>query len=370
VPPARLRLRLRRAGALALAGLVVAAPATAAPGPGELSRRISAAGARERQLRGRIQGESQVIAGYQGRIQDLQRRLAAIELSLAGERAELLRIQGELRTAHARLAILRRELVEAKAVLARQVVALYEAPTPDIVTVVAQSHGFAGLLEQVGGMRSIARQNAQATHRVIRVRTEVAAQVKRLAEVEGRHQRIADGMIIQRDQVAQLKLAVVNRQLVVSRSRARDSGRLGRLRARRRALEGALQRIQAREAAAAAATSTAGDVMTSAPPPSSGGGGYGFFPAAGTNYSAGQEPEIAARLDRMAKALGLHLIGLSGYRTPSHSVEVGGFPNDPHTRGQASDTPGVEGVPEATLNRFGLTRPFGGAAEANHIQLS
>jgi hypothetical protein len=48
---------------------------------------------------------------------------------------------------------------------------------------------------------------------------------------------------------------------------------------------------------------------------------------------------------------------------------VGGFPNDPHTRGQASDTPGVEGVPEATLNRFGLTRPFGGAAEANHIQL-
>ena len=31
--------------------------------------------------------------------------------------------------------------------------------------------------------------------------------------------------------------------------------------------------------------------------------------------------------------------------------------------------PGVEGVPEATLNRFGLTRPFGGAAEADHIQL-
>jgi hypothetical protein len=83
----------------------------------------------------------------------------------------------------------------------------------------------------------------------------------------------------------------------------------------------------------------------------------------------GSEPTIAARLDRMGRALHLHLIGLSGYRTPQHSVEVGGFSDDPHTHGEASDTPGVEGVPEAMLNRFGLTRPFGGAAEADHIQL-
>lgn len=63
-------------------------------------------------------------------------------------------------------------------------------------------------------------------------------------------------------------------------------------------------------------------------------------------------------------------IGLSGYRTPQHSVEVGGFANDPHTRGEASDTPGVEGVPEGTLRAFGLTRPFAGAHEADHIQLA
>ena len=78
---------------------------------------------------------------------------------------------------------------------------------------------------------------------------------------------------------------------------------------------------------------------------------------------------LAERLNTMGKALHLHLIGISGYRSPQHSVEVGGFANDPHTRGEASDTPGVEGVPEATLNQFGLTRPFPGAAEADHIQL-
>ena len=98
------------------------------------------------------------------------------------------------------------------------------------------------------------------------------------------------------------------------------------------------------------------------------GGEFGFFPAPGTNYSVGEEPVIAARLDSLGRVLQLHLIGVSGYRTPQHSVEVGGFADDPHTLGEASDTPGVEGVPEATLERFCLTRPFGGAREADHIQ--
>ncbi|HTA05122.1 MAG TPA: D-Ala-D-Ala carboxypeptidase family metallohydrolase, partial [Solirubrobacteraceae bacterium] len=98
-------------------------------------------------------------------------------------------------------------------------------------------------------------------------------------------------------------------------------------------------------------------------------GEYGFFPAAGTNYSVGEEPTIAEHLNTLGKALHLHLIGISGYRSPEHSVEVGGFANDPHTRGEASDTPGVEGVSEGTLAQFGLIRPFPGAAEADHIQL-
>ncbi len=120
--------------------------------------------------------------------------------------------------------------------------------------------------------------------------------------------------------------------------------------------------------------------QTAAPSPTGGsspygpfvphGGQYGFFPEPGKDYSHGQEPAIAARLDALGKALHLHLVGLSGYRTPAHSVAVGGFANDPHTRGAASDTPGVEGVPESTLRKFGLTRPFPGAAEADHIQLA
>jgi uncharacterized membrane protein (UPF0127 family) len=101
------------------------------------------------------------------------------------------------------------------------------------------------------------------------------------------------------------------------------------------------------------------------------GGQYGFFPAPTANYTVGSEPEIAARLDKLGEALHLHLTGLSGFRTPGHSVEVGGTADDPHTCGAASDTPGIEQVPESTLQQYGLTRPFpGDPREADHIQLA
>lgn len=106
-------------------------------------------------------------------------------------------------------------------------------------------------------------------------------------------------------------------------------------------------------------------------------GGVGFTPGEGKNYSYGNEPLIAQRANALAIALGLKLRGESGYRTPAHSEAVGGFADDPHTRGEASDTPGIEEVPEATLNQYGLERPFdkivngqhSDPAEADHIQL-
>jgi hypothetical protein len=104
-----------------------------------------------------------------------------------------------------------------------------------------------------------------------------------------------------------------------------------------------------------------------APPPIQ--GSTGFSAKAGTNYTNGQLSVIAQRLDKLAKHLGIHLEGISGYRSPQHSVEVGGFSNDPHTRGEASDTEGIQNVPKSVLNLFGLERPFPEAKEKNHIQL-
>jgi hypothetical protein len=107
----------------------------------------------------------------------------------------------------------------------------------------------------------------------------------------------------------------------------------------------------------------------------------GFIADPGTSQTEGELPVLTAALNALGKALGVTIYGISGYRSPAHSVAVGGFANDPHTQGKAEDI-GVNSllrssaaqISEAQLARYGLYRPFDpsddpGNSEVNHIQL-
>jgi hypothetical protein len=288
-----------------------------------------------------------------------------VQASLDAERAALAELKTRLRASRGHLAVLRRRVAHDRAALARQLVAQYQADRPGLVDVILSARGFSELLDALDAMKAVNRRNAEVTGAVIRARRATAAEASRLRFLTSRQQRIATAVLSQRDQVARLELAVVARRLAYVHRRDRRSAELSRLLARGRGLQRRIAAVEAQQATQAPALGAIGGASIGGDQ-----GSYGFFPAPGTNYAVGDEPAIAARLSALGRALHLHLIGLSGYRTPQHSVEVGGFANDPHTRGQASDTPGVEGVSEATLAQFGLTRPFGGAAEANHIQLA
>jgi peptidoglycan hydrolase CwlO-like protein len=361
----------RRTYCLSAIAAVAVALAAAVPGQADLKSRIGSVKSNEGQLQSSINADSRHIATFQGRIDDLQGRVAALQSTLAAEQSRLTQTQASLRAARARLVDLRGRLARDRRVLAAQLVARYEAPAPDLISVLFSSRGFADLLERVDDLRRITQQNTQITHFVARTKTAVHAQTVRYAQLESQQEHQTAAVLTQRDEVAQIKLAIVNRQARYISSRSRKSARLAVLHDRAKQLQHQLAIAQARAAAAQAqAFGITGPVTvpTTIGSFTAHGGAYGFFQAPGTNYSVGQEPLLAARLDALGKALHLHLIGLSGYRTPQHSVEVGGFADDPHTKGLASDTPGVEGVSEATLNSFGLTRPFGGAAEADRIQ--
>jgi peptidoglycan hydrolase CwlO-like protein len=348
-------MTLRRGVLLLAAVLMVAALSAPSASPAGLH-------ARERTLKRSISADNARIGAYEGRLRDLQARLAGLQSSLAIQQALLARIDGELRSARARLVRLRAELARDRQLLADQLVSQYESPQPDVVAVALQADGFAELLERVDQMRLLAEHNAQVVALVAHTRAEVAVQARELAVDLVRQRRVTASVEVERDQVANLRLEVLRAEHVTLRDRARHEAQLRRVRHQLAVLRA---RAVAAERAALAASSGGASIGFAADA-----GMYGFFPAPGTNYSVGSEPTIAARLDRLGKALHLHLIGLSGYRTPQHSVEVGGFADDPHTRGQASDTPGVEGVPESVLLQFGLTRPFAGPAEADHIQLA
>ena len=109
--------------------------------------------------------------------------------------------------------------------------------------------------------------------------------------------------------------------------------------------------------------------------------GPGFVADPGTTQNVGVLPALTARLDALAKALHVTIYGISGYRTPAHSVAVGGFADDPHTKGEAEDI-GVNSllrssaaqISETQLAQYGLYRPFDPSdnpanSEVNHIQL-
>lgn len=100
-----------------------------------------------------------------------------------------------------------------------------------------------------------------------------------------------------------------------------------------------------------------------------------IIPDPGKDFAHGQEAIIAARLDVLAQHLHRNVFGISGYRTPAQSVAAHGFANDPHTKGLAADIgignqlrSSAAGLTEAQLESVGLTRPFGGPIEINHVQ--
>jgi hypothetical protein len=100
--------------------------------------------------------------------------------------------------------------------------------------------------------------------------------------------------------------------------------------------------------------------------------GPGFVPDPGTIQNVGQLAVLTARLDTLAKAIGVTIYGISGYRTPAHNVAVGGYADDPHTKGLAEDI-GVGSllrssaaqISEAQLAQFGLYRPFDPSGDPN-----
>ena len=91
-------------------------------------------------------------------------------------------------------------------------------------------------------------------------------------------------------------------------------------------------------------------------------------------------PHLLAALNAVLRKLGVVGTIISGYRTPAHSVAVGGFANDPHTRHDAVDVM-VGSVPvglipgaTAALTAAGLVsgnQPnfFHGKPDPGHVQL-
>lgn len=208
---------------------------------------------KERVLSTSIARYSRRIGRLQGEITVLERKENSIQTDLDAKRAELLRVQRLLRRERGRLARLKARLSESRRTLAKRVVELYKADSPDVVTVMLESDGFADLLERSEFLSRIGNQDREILDRVITAKQDATTTAHKLSRLESRKQEVAATILARRNEVADVRQQLVGRRYSFSKARSAKSEVLSATRSQRHELEGHLEELEAEQAKVQAA---------------------------------------------------------------------------------------------------------------------
>jgi murein DD-endopeptidase MepM/ murein hydrolase activator NlpD len=198
----------------------------------------------ERVLTSDITRWSSKIRRLQGSITTLQTREQRIQADLDARRAELEQTQRDLRSERARLARLRAKLSQGRKILAQRLAELYEADTPDLVTVVLNSKGFADLLERGEFLGRIQDQDNKIITLVRDAKADATATAARLDTLERRQQQLTAIVLERRDQVAEVKNELIGTRVGYQSTRAHKASLLGQVRTERKSLESDLDELE------------------------------------------------------------------------------------------------------------------------------
>jgi peptidoglycan hydrolase CwlO-like protein len=221
--------RGRRMIAAALVAAAVVVAVGASTSRGDLAGRYAEQQHQASQLRSAIQSDTTAIQSYEGSISALQARLVIVQRRLDVEEDLLVEVRLELTRARDRLAALQVQYARDRRLLAQQLVANYETPPPSLMAVVLTSSGFQDLLNNVSALRAIDRANVRVTLVVGETRIAIAAEARRLASIEVRRAKSAAAVLAERNQIVQLRLSIVDRELASARDRATSQRRLSAL---------------------------------------------------------------------------------------------------------------------------------------------
>src|SRR5215213_5644306 len=180
-----------------------------------------------------IQSFSNRIDGLEGEIHATQQQLDRAQSSLDRQKNELLEVRDRLEAARDRLERLRTELVTARRLLAARLVEIYKSDTPDALTVVLESDGFADLLERTEFLERISDQDREITDRVRGLRDQAKDQAVELADLEQREQLAAERILRERDQIAAAEGQLVSSRDQLASARADRRGALASVRAQK-----------------------------------------------------------------------------------------------------------------------------------------
>ncbi len=241
--------------ALLISALVAAALLSSSLVPlssGDLQGQIDSSRSSASSLRSAIASETARIRQTAGGLAAAQQRLASIQQQLSAREAQLRSVQSSLLAARDRLVELENRLQQSSSALAANLRAAYESGRPDLMSVILEAHGFSDLLERVNFMQRIGHQDAQIVGDTRTARAAVSRQATALAALEQRDRTLTQQILGQRNQVAAIHAALLNRQIQQLGARAANAGKLTALNSR-------LHQLEARAAAQARAALAAGN---------------------------------------------------------------------------------------------------------------
>ena len=204
------------------------------------------------------------ISRYRDRIERLTDEVAALrtqeaeaQVRLETKQAELDRAVDELEVAKKHLAVVKARLKRALVALRERLVAIYQAGTPDILSVLVESGGYDELVNRTEYLNRINGLDEAVVSRVRDLRDQVKRTVARLRSAKNRIEAARDAIAAEERALASARSAVQSRQAKLVAVRREREAALATISDHEHKIEGNLAAIQAEIAATLSASASA-----------------------------------------------------------------------------------------------------------------
>ena len=204
------------------------------------------------------------ISHYRDRIERLTHEVAVLRGEEAAAQERLEAKQAELDTAIAELEVAKRHLAVVRARLERSLVALrerlvaiYEAGTPDVLSVLIESGGYEELVNRTEYLSRIHGLDEAIVTRVRDLRDQVKRTVTRLRSAKNRIEAARDTIAAEEQALESARAAVQQRQSALVAARRQREAALQKINAVEDHVEGDLAEIQAELVATLSASASA-----------------------------------------------------------------------------------------------------------------
>ncbi len=214
-----------------------------------------------RQRRGVL---TSTISHYRVRIERLTKEVAALRTQEVGVRsrlrakqAELDHAVAELDVARKHLAVVRARLERALTALRQRLVAMYEAGSPDILSVIVNAGGYEELIDRTEYLNRIHGLDEAVVGRVRELRDQVKRTVGKLRSTKDTIEAARDAIAAEEQALASARAAVQSREADLVATRRSREAALEKVEGSEEELDGDVASIQAELAATLAGTGSA-----------------------------------------------------------------------------------------------------------------